>query len=87
MFEGLHHEHHPTSPTSIVICDIEQSTNTCGATGALSMGFSAEYNSILEFVKFNIFSAMIYISFMFIYATSASNNVTHVYIYVVTNLL
>jgi hypothetical protein len=67
-FEGLHCE---LRPTSTVVRDIEQhtmSTSTRGAAGALSMGPSARYNSILEFVKFNIFSAMICMSFMFISA-------------------
>jgi hypothetical protein len=62
-------------------------TSARGATGALSMGPSAGYNSILEFVKFNIFSAMIYMSFMFISTTNASSNITHAHIHVVTNLL
>jgi hypothetical protein len=48
------------------------SSSVHGATSALSMGPSVGYNSIFEFVKFNIFSAMIYMSFMFISATSAS---------------
>jgi hypothetical protein len=62
-------------------------TSARGATGALSMGPSAGYNSILEFVKFNIFSAMICMSFMFISTTNASSNITHAHIHVVTNLL
>ena len=86
-FEGLQCEHRPALT---MVRDIKQrtmSTSVRGATGALSMGPSAGYNSILEFVKFNIFSAMIYMPFMFISATSASSNITHVHIHVVTNLL
>jgi hypothetical protein len=44
--EGLHCEHRPAST---VVCDIEQrtmSTSVRGAASALSMGPSAEYNSI-----------------------------------------
>jgi hypothetical protein len=63
------------------------STSVHGAASALSMGPSTRYNSILEFIKFNIFSTMICMSFMFISATSASSNITHVHIHVVTNLL
>ena len=54
----------------------------------ISMGPSAGYNPILlEFVKFNIFSAMIRMSFMFISTTSAGSNITYVHVHVVTNLL
>ena len=63
------------------------STSVPGATGALSLSPSARYNSILEFVKVNIFSAMIGMSFMFISATSASSNIKHVHIHLVTTLL
>jgi hypothetical protein len=43
-------------------------TSANGATGALSMGPSAGYNSILKFVKFNIiFFAMISMSLVFVY--------------------
>ena len=86
-FEELHCEHHPALT---VVRDIEQrnmSTGVHGATGALSIGLSARYNSILEIVKFNIFSAMICMSFMFIFASSASSNITYMHIHVVTNLL
>jgi hypothetical protein len=86
-FEGLHCEHRPTS---IVVRDIEHctvSTSMHGVVGALSMGLSAGYNSILEFLKVNIFSAMICMSFMSISGTSSSSNITHMHILVVTYLL
>jgi hypothetical protein len=63
------------------------STSALGAVGALSIDRSARYNSILEFVKFNIYFTMIYMSFMFISTTSASSNITHVHIHVVINML
>ena len=63
------------------------STSAHGAIGALSMGPSAGYNSILEFLKLNIFSATICMSFMSISATSASSNIIHMHRHVVTKLL
>jgi hypothetical protein len=63
-------------------------TSANGATGALSMGSSARYNSILKFVKFNIiFFAMISMLFVFIFATSTSSIFTNMHIHVVSNLL
>ena len=85
--EGLRGEH---LPASTVVHDFDQHTMTTrvnGATSALSMGPSAGYNPFLGFVKFNIFSVMVYMLFMFISATIASSNITHMHIHVVTNLL
>jgi hypothetical protein len=56
-FEGLHYVYLP-APT--VVRDFEQLTMSgTEATGALSMGPSAGYISILKLVKFNFIFAMI----------------------------
>jgi hypothetical protein len=88
MFDGQHYVH---LPASIVVCDVKQRTmmtSVNGAIGALSMGPSAGYNLILEFVKFNItFFAMIFMLLVFIFATSTGSTFTHMHIHVVANLL
>ena len=59
-----------------------------GVTGALSMGTSAGYISILKLVKFNLIFAMISMLFMNIFAANlSSSKITHVHISVITNLL
>jgi len=86
MFEGLHCIHLP-APT--VVHDFEQLTMSgTGATGALTMGPSPGYISILKFVKFNLFFALISMLFMNIFAANlSSSKITHVHISVITNLL
>ena len=73
----------------IVVHDFEQLTMSgSGATGALSMGPSAGYISILKLVKFNLFFAMISMMFINIFAANlSSSKITHVHIFDITNLL
>ena len=72
-----------------MVRDFEQLTMSgSGATGALSMGPSAGYISILKLVKFNLFSAMISMMFINIFvANLSSSKITHVHIFVIRNLL
>jgi hypothetical protein len=59
-----------------------------GATGALSMGPSAGYMSILKLVKFNLFFTMISMMFINIFAANlSSSKITHVHIFVITIFL
>jgi hypothetical protein len=72
-----------------MVRDIEQrivSTSAQhGATSAFNMGPSAVYTSLIYCAQFSIISAMISMFFMYVIATVASGNISH--IYVVTNLL
>jgi hypothetical protein len=85
-FDGLHCVHLP-APT--LVRDYEQLTMSgTEATGALSMGPSVGYISILKLVKFNLIFAMISMLFMNIFAANlSSSKITHVHILVITNLL
>jgi hypothetical protein len=59
-----------------------------GATGALSMGPSIGYISILKLVKFNLIFVMMSMLFMNIFAANLSiSKITNVHIFVITNLL
>ena len=85
-FEGLHCVH---LRAQTVFHDFEQLTmSETRATGALSMGPSAGYISIIKLVKFNLIFVMISMLFMNIFATNlSSSKITHVHIFVITNLL
>ena len=52
-FEGLHYEHHLASTMVHDIEELTMSTSAHGATGALSMGLSAEYISNLTISIFS----------------------------------
>jgi hypothetical protein len=85
-FEGRHYMYLPT-PT--VVHDFEQLTMSGSrATGALSMGPSAGYISILKLVKFNLFFVMINMMFINIFvANMRSSKITHVHIFFIIILL
>ena len=72
-----------------VVRDFEQLTMSGSrATGALSMGLSIGYISILKLVKFNLFFGTISMMFINIFAANlSSSKITHVHIIVITNLL
>jgi hypothetical protein len=85
-FKGLHCVH-LSAPT--VVRDFEQLTMSgTGATGALSIGPSAGYISILKLVKFNLIFVMTSLLFMNTFvANLSSSKITNVHIFVITNLL
>ena len=66
-----------------MVCDFEQLTMSGSrASGVLSKGPSAGYISILKLVKFNLFSAMISVMFINIFAANlSSSKITHVHIF------
>ena len=71
-FEGRHYVH---LPTLTAVHDFEQLTMSGSrATGALSMGPSAGYISVLKLVKFDLFSAMISTMFINIFAANLSSS-------------
>jgi len=86
MFEGRHCVH---LPATTVVHDFEQLTMSgFRATGALSMGPSVWYIFILKLVKFNLFSTMISMMFINIFAANpSSSKITHEHIFIITNLL
>jgi hypothetical protein len=63
------------------------STSAHGAIGALSMGPSAGYTSLIRCVQLIRIIAMISMLVMYVFATVDSSNISHVQIFLVTNLL